>query len=327
MRVAIDAQIVLRNHARRMIIGAAEVGGCDVILPVTCVTMAKTHYDKVARSYVAKKTKWDLATQGRELSDEDFAELVADRLDRVCAGFSRWLDEEPQRNDGAFRIAQRTRRARTLAIELANANVVIDPKDTRWGVGEDPNVLAETLEAGAHWVASGNFETLDEDNMEEWLDQAQREGRYTHVPRPFILKPESAVTTLVRQNPNFAHAEPKDNRQLRVTLAHAICEPNADDATIDRRIAIMGRFATELQECGMRTSGNDVENWALTATAHVKTNQEHKPWRDIERMQNAIGKTRVRQTREGEDRRMQAEAKGGTWTTHTPAREGSRGQK
>ena len=35
--------------------------------------------------------------------------------------------------------------------------------------------------------------------MEAWLDDAQREGRYTHVPRPFILSAEGAVDTLLKQ--------------------------------------------------------------------------------------------------------------------------------
>ena len=32
MRIAIDAQIMLRNHARRMIIGAAEFGRWNVVV-------------------------------------------------------------------------------------------------------------------------------------------------------------------------------------------------------------------------------------------------------------------------------------------------------
>ena len=314
MQVAIDAQIVLRNHARRMVFGAAEAGGCNVILPVTCVTMAKTHYDKVARSYVAKKTKWDLAATGDTLTDEDFAELVAERLQRVCAGFSQWLDDESQRNDAAFQIAERTRSARSLAIELAEANVVIDPQDTRWGVGEDPYVLAEALEAGAHWIASGNFETLKPGNMERWLDKVQRQGRFTQVPRPFILDPEDAVTTMLRQNPNWLEI---DDEELRITLAHAVCEPDDENASLQRRTAILGRFAIDLKECGMRTIGSNVEDWCLKAAAQIKSAQETKTWWNIQRMQGEIRKAQVRRTREAEDRRMQAEAEGGTWTTQT----------
>lgn len=314
MQVAIDAQIVLRNHARRMVFGAAEVGGCSVILPVTCVTMAKTHYDRVARSYVAKKTRWDLAATGDTLTDEDFAELVAERLQRVCAGFSQWLDDEPQRNDAAFQIAERTRSARTLAIELAEANVVIDPQDTRWGVGEDPYVLAEALEAGAHWIASGNFETLKPGNMERWLDKVQRQGRFTQVPRPFILDPEDAVTTMLRQKPNWQDI---DDEQLRITLAHAVCEPEDENASLKRRTAILGRFAIDLKECGMRTIGGNVEDWCLKAAAQIKNGKEHSTWWEIQRMQGTIAKAQARRTREAEDRRMQAEAEGGTWTMHS----------
>ncbi|MCY4285477.1 MAG: DUF4276 family protein [Thiotrichales bacterium] len=86
------------------------------------------------------------------------------------------------------------------AMEVAQAGVVNDPHDLRWEIGEDPYVLGEALEVGAHWVASDNFKTLDRDAMEAWLDDAQREGRYTQVPRPFIPSAESAVDTLLKQH-------------------------------------------------------------------------------------------------------------------------------
>ena len=221
----------------------------------------------------------------------------------------------PNATTAHSRVAPRTRRARTLATELANANVVTDPQDTRWGVGEDPCVLAEALEAGAHWIASGNFETLKPANMERWLDKVQRQGRFTHVPRPFILDPEDAVTTMMRANPQWHDSDDVD---MRMTLAHAICEPNDDRASLDRRVAIIGRFGADLTACGMHTIGDNVDDWSLRASAHIENNREHKVWRDIQRMQQAIGKAQVRRTREAEDRRMQAEAEGGTWTTNQP---------
>ena len=164
--IAIDTRIVMRTNARRMVFGAAEMAGATVIVPETAAFFAKVHYHRVAAGYAATRVRWEAAEQGTELSDEEAARLTNERTERACAGFTRWLDSEPTRNDSLMRIAPRTSEAGTTAMELALAGAVTDRKDQRWVVGEDPYVIAEALHAGAHWLASENFETLREGAME-----------------------------------------------------------------------------------------------------------------------------------------------------------------
>ena len=127
MRIAIDAQIMLRNHARRMIIGAAEFGRWNVVVPITAATIAKMHYAKVSTNYVTKKTVWDSKLAGEEISDEALGLRIHDALERTSAGFAQWIDDESRRNDRIFEIGERTRKAQGVAMELARAKVVDDP--------------------------------------------------------------------------------------------------------------------------------------------------------------------------------------------------------
>ena len=89
MRIALDAQIMLRNHARRMIIGAAEFGRWNVVVPITAATIAKMHYAKVSTNYVTKKTVWDSKLAGEEISDEALGLRIHDALERTSAGFAQ----------------------------------------------------------------------------------------------------------------------------------------------------------------------------------------------------------------------------------------------
>lgn len=179
MRIAIDAHILVRNHARRTLLGTAELCEAHVVVPQSVLAMAKLHYPTVSADFVRKTLKWDDAMAGKRTSSEAMGLRVHDVTQALGIGFARWLDEEIRRNDGVFTEAPRTRSGQGVAMELHAAGVVDDPRDQRRGVGEDPYVIAEALEAGAHWLVSDNFRTLKPDVMELWLDDAQAEGRYT----------------------------------------------------------------------------------------------------------------------------------------------------
>ena len=305
MRIALDAQIMLRNHARRMIIGAAEFGRWNVVVPITAATIAKMHYAKVSTNYVTKKTVWDSKLAGEEISDEALGLRIHDALERTSAGFAQWIDDESRRNDRIFEIGERTRKAQGVAMELARAKVVDDPQDTRWEVGEDPYVIAEALEAGAHWIASGNFRTLKPQNMERWLDQVQAQGRFESVPRPFIIDPETAVTKMLRsEGPGQSQS---DERALARGLAHAVSEPDDADASLGRRVAILTRFASELGDCGMSTAGQTLAEWCMSAAACIQHGKEQEVWDDIREMRRMVLTEEVKRTREAEKRRMRQE--------------------
>ena len=333
MRIAVDTQIILRNHARRMVFAAAEVAGAQVILPITAVAMAKVNYARVSKEYVKKRLSWEEARERSEFSDEEWAKRLEDRLDQVAAGFSLWLDSESRRNDSYIQIVERSRKAKYLARELDLAGVVEDPKDTRWGVGEDPYVIAEALEAGAHWMASDNLQTVKKEEMEEWLDEVQAKGRYTHVPRPFILSAERALDTLLRRAGHGITLREEGDR-LRIALANAVSRPNSTEGGLTRRLGVLERFANELTDCGMRRSGEALWKWQarravalFTGTPEQRAEGSNDAWARLEELEWTIGVERVQGTREAEERRLQLEEKGGrVRNTQTRTRRGSGGR-
>ena len=236
--MGIDTQLLLRNSARRLLFGAAEFGGWNHLHPTTAATMARTHYAKVIGNHITRKVEDEITRRDEQLTEEQLGLKIYDALTAASIGFSQWLDEEPKRNDRLFEIVERTRSAQGLAMELARARVIEDDADTRWTVGEDPFVLAEALEAGAHWIASGNFKTLKPANMERWLDRVQAQGRFPNVPRPFILDPNTAVEKLISyEGPGQRRV---DDATLTRAIAHAISEPNNPAATLTQGSSPVG---------------------------------------------------------------------------------------
>ena len=303
MKIALDTQLVMRTQARRLITGAAEVAGAAVIVPETAAFFAKLHYHKVARRYVAKRVEWNAAEQGLELDDETQATQAMQLLETVTAGFSRWLDEEPGRNDGMIELGRRTPEAEVTAMELSIANVVVDPTDHRWGVGEDPYVIAEALHAGAHWIASENLETIKRDPMERWLDTVQAEGRFRHVPRPFVLEGDGAVATLLAQR--FGWGPEKPTNQV-AALAAALCEPRSSTLGLRRRIGSLARFADDIRSAGLTATAGGISKWVTKATARLQS-REWEVQEELEKLRQTIPVDMVFRTRGAEDRRLEAE--------------------
>ena len=304
MKIAIDTQILLRNHARRTVLGTAELCRVDVVIPETALIMAKVHYPAVCQSYVRNTLEWRDDNTGTQTSEEEMGLLVHDATQRLGIGFGRWLEEEALRNDGAFTKAPRNRRAQGLAMELSNAGVVVDPKDTRWKVGEDPYVIAEALEAGAHWLASDNFQTLKPDIMEIWLDEAQDKGRYPNVPRPFILSSEQALRKMVAHTNQWHKA---DHEKVRRAIVHAVSTPRDPNRTLNERIGVLRRFAKELAQCGMVRTGQEIDRWARrTSTRHTR-GETTEVEQELEELTQWVQAGHVGRTREAEERRMRAE--------------------
>lgn len=213
MKIAIDARILMKNHARRMVTGAAECASVGVVLPETATTMAKLSYHRVAARYVEK--------------------------------------------------------------------VVV-------------------------WSAEAAQETLSEDAMEDWLDGVQGEGRYEHVPRPFILSGQKALDTMLARVEGWS-PEPEERALRRIALAHALSEPNDETTGVARRVAILGRFARDLQDCAMSVPGKNLERWQTRMYARLEDGKENRVWDEIERLKRIRPTGDVRRTREAEDRRMEWE--------------------
>lgn len=304
--MGVDAQLLLRNAARRMLFGAAELGGWNLLVPITAATMARTHYAKVIAGRITRTVEDEVARGDQHITDAQLGLRIYDALAQASIGFGRWLDTESQRNDRLFEIVERTRSAQGLAMELRRARVVEDENDTRWQIGEDPFVLAEALEAGAHWIASGNFKTLNPAHMERWLDRAQAQGRFPNVPRPFIIDPDTAIEKLL-----IAHEGPGgprfDHTTVARALAHALSTPNHPGATLTHRIGIFSRFGSHLTEGGMGETGDAIRRWSISASEAAKNGKETEVWERIEEMRQIVRTVEVRRTREAEERRMALE--------------------
>ena len=305
MRMGMDTQILIRNGVRRVLMGTAEITGTQVIVPATAVTFAKLRYHRVAQRYVERTIEYEM-DQRRETPDEEALGLrVHDRLEQVCAGFAAWLDAEPLRNDAMFRIGERTRRAQGLAMEFARAKVVRDEKDTRWGIGEDPYMLAEALEAGAHWVASENFETIERDEMEEWLERAQAKGRYLQVPRPFILNADQAMRKMMASTGEALGGDDvEEGRWWRRTIVNAVSIPNDPRVETARRLVIVGKMARDLDRGDMRRTAEEVRQWHRRMNREMERGRVRNVADEIGAMDSAMPAERVERTRRAEDRRM-----------------------
>jgi len=316
MILAVDTQILLRNAARRMLFGAAEFARIDVIVPETAALFAKMHYAKVARHYVENTVIWDDEERATPWTDTERAAEIARRLKCVFDGFAQWIDDEAARNDGMFTIAPRTAQAATTAMEIADAGVVNDPGDERWEIGEDPFVLAEALEAGAHWVASDNFRTLDGDAMEQWLDDVQRRGRFPHVPRPFILSAENAVHRMVESvRESLAPAETLSPREATRMLANAVSRPHdTSHGSTERRVQILARMGKDIRRGGLKRTGRALHEWQLRKTRQIALGKAALVETEIAWMDACVGVSDVQHTRAAEDRRRQAER----WTRIPP---------
>ena len=307
MKIAVDAQIVLRNAARRMVFGSAELSGTDVIVPETTAEMAKQNYAKVSRHYIEDQVEWEDERNGTSWSSEKIGEEIAKRLARVVQGFERWIDDEPLRNDSAFSTAKRTPRAEALAMEIARAGVVTDPDDERWEIGEDPYVLGGALEAGAHWMASDNFKTLSSEAMEEWLDEVQHKGRLLHVPRPFILTAEKALETMIATVGASIGDGTLSAREHRRILANAVSRPTDPETNTARRVQILTKMGRDIRRAGLRRTGKELHQWQVRKMAQMRKGWEDVVGREIAWMDTVMTTRQVERTRAGEDRRRQAE--------------------
>ena len=189
-------------------------------------------------------------------------------------------------------------------MELHAAGVVDDPSDRRWKVGEDPYVIAEALEAGAHWLVSDNLSTLKPGVMELWLDKAQAEGRYMQAPRPFILLPDQAVHKMIEQSVQWKRTV---HPSVRRAVIHAVGAPRDPGRSVDGRLVIFERFARELQDCGMPITGEETEHWAHKMRAEIVAGNAARVEREFATLTNLVPIERVSRTREAEERRMHEE--------------------
>ena len=329
MKIAIDTQLLMRTHARRMLFGAAELASADIVVPETAAFFAKLHYHKVASRYVEKRVEWDAAVKGEDVDEETLARRASILLHTTTTGFTQWLDSEPLRNDSLMRTASRTPQATVIAMQLKLAGVVVDSKDHRWIVGEDPYVVAEALEAGAHWLASENFATLREGAMERWLDEMQSKGKYGWVPRPFILKPDDALATLLAQA-GLAESATRRKRSA-VGLAYALSEPKRAEVPLERRLNIIATFGEDARDGGLHEAGVEIDRWYTRQIARLseEAGRAHEVTAEMQRLRTEIGATRVQRTRDAEDRRLRletrSEASGNAQTTQ-PQRTAGRGR-
>ena len=301
--LALDTQLVIRTQARRMLSATAEATGCRIIVPATAAWLATHVYHFTVTKYLRTRTVHTLAAKGEPATEKEIATRVAPLVKQAVVGFAKWLENENRRNDSIIKTPTAPPSAEDLAIELSTSGVIRDPGDTRWNIGEDPYVVAEALASGAHWIASENLVRISRGEMERWLDNEQAEGRYHHVPRPFILSPDEAIDTMLDQ----AESGPSQAADASTTgttlIAHAVTAPRRN-APAHLRIAILDRFANDLIADGLGDTGNrirkETEAMQLALQYQEATVVNHR----IETMTKVFPTHAVARTRNAEDRRL-----------------------
>ena len=105
-----------------------------------------------------------------------------------------------------------------------------------------------------------------------WLDRAQAQGRYTDVPRPFILKPDQAVRMLLTQREGSGTGESRHIEQQITALALALSEPQSRmgiaqrvDAAPVQVARAVGEQAHALGEGGASQRERDAGTFCLKA--------------------------------------------------------------
>ena len=307
--LALDTQLVIRTQGRRMLTATAEATGCRIVIPTTAARMAALTYKFTVTKYLRRRMIRELATSGQETTDKAIAARLARRVEQATTGFTRWLEAESQRNDSIIEVSPSSDSTGPLAMELFASGIIRDLSDTRWEVGEDPYVVAEALTSGAHWIASENLVRVSRKEMELWLNDEQAEGRYTHVPRPFILSPDEAIDAMLE------HADPEQSpvanttttrgERIRATtlIAQAVTTPRGN-FSINERVAILDRFGEDLIGDGLIDTGKRI----TTETEGLLLALEHQSTAAVAHrlgtMAALVPPATVERTHEAEDRRL-----------------------
>ena len=303
-KLAIDANLLVRNATRRLMMGVAEVARFQVVIPATAAEVAKQVYRKVRAQDEKRRVEHDVDLRGAPENGKEASDQLAQALDNTQTGFAQWLDNEPLRNDAMIDIAASSERTREVASALLLAEVVDDPDDRRFGTGENPQVLAEALEAGAQWVASDNLHTISVDAMERWLDKEREMGHYLQVPRPFILRPDQAVEALLRVADPQAMADPWDADTMHIALCAALCEAKRPSAPLKAHISNLSRFADETRKGGAPLTGGLTGQWVRKAMRRLETQRDGEVASGLSELRSRIPPTAIGKTRAAEDRRL-----------------------
>ena len=306
-KLAIDANLLVRNATRRLMMGVAEIAKFRVVIPATAAHVGKQVYRKVRAGGERKRIEYEMELEGRPEKGGEATDKLTQALDNAEAGFAQWLESEPLRNDAMIEIAASNDRTRQVASALLLAEVVEDPDDRRFGTGEDPQVLAEALEAGAQWVASDNLHTISVDAMERWLDKEQAMGHYQQVPRPFILRPDQAVETLLRTAEPHAMANPWDADTMHVALCAALCEANRPGVALRTQVWNLSRFADVTRKGGAPLTGGLTRRWVRKAMHRLTTQRHAEVTGGFSELTLKIQATAVAKTRAAEERRLTLE--------------------
>lgn len=311
-KLAVDANILVRNATRRLITGVAEVSGYAVVVPATAGKSAKEVYRKVIAAQKAREVEYESMRQGEPAEGEEARRRLTEKLDNAEHGFAAWLESEPKVNSGMMETAESTQKTKDVASSLLLEEVVQDPKDERYGTGEDPQVLAEALEAGAQWVASDNLSTISIDAMNRWLEKQQLMGNYLEVPQPFILRPDEAVITLLRDSLPNLMGNPWTADTTQVALCAAICESTNEAQTLEMRVWNLGRFGSGTRKGGAPLTGGLTQQWVRKARFRMRRNRAAEVIGELERMREFFDTKRLERTRAAEDRRLTLERTGKT---------------
>ena len=184
-----------------------------------------------------------------------------------------------------------------------------DWEPNRWGTGSDPHVLAEALEAGAHWASTGNVTTLDAYVMEEWLDRAQADGRYLQVSRPFVLDGEETIALGLGEGSGPDREDLATKHRCRLALANALCRPASLGEDPRERLQVLARFAKSVRKAGFRHTGLELERWSEQRRFEIRNGHATASdlGAELDRLDRELAATEVARIRDAEDRRRRLE--------------------
>lgn len=239
--LALDANAFMRHAVRRYLCALQEERGGNVLLPAEALREAKRKYPAIAGSYARRAIEhrgtslWgpNWSDTRNEAAVEESTRLAA----KVTRAFREWSDAERGRNDAVWTVAEENAETEDTAMELA-ARGLFKERD---GVG-DPAVVAQALLHGAQIVATENFDRIDREGLDRWIEgKRAADPRFRDARTPF----------LVTQDQAWSHRESGDTQRARdwsaTVRAYAVCRPaRIEDRSSRERMGVLLRFESQI---------------------------------------------------------------------------------
>ena len=307
LSLALDAQLFLRTQVRIMLIGTAELTQARIIMPETALLGGANAYRNMCFKYAETIVKHEAQRAGLKLTEDEADTITGTVWDRVDKGFREWIEREPRTNSACFQIAPGSTRTKNIAISLRRNGVALDHSDTRWETGEDPQVIAEALQAGARWVSSDNLKIVSTEMLDEWMQARQRKGEFANAHRPFVIGPDAAMREMV-DGYRRRSGEPMEHAALYKAVFWTLCDTSAPHLSLAAKVTRASGRARQIKAGGLHVAGSCAETWCNELKDAINQGQPDAALQSIRKVQRWATQHDLVATISGERRRKQAEA-------------------